>query len=452
MRTRGSPGNEVGLVYIYIYIVIKHARKSLLFHGERTWSKTNDTDGALFDVAMGSYDGAEVCELVGLFILNTLASRFGNDMVGLYRDDGLMLVKGSKGRSADKARKELHRIFDQFGLKITADVCHQSVNFLDVTLNLKENNFTPYRKPNNDPIYIDSRSNHPPSIIRQLPKSINKRISSLSSDKPSFDSAVPLYEEALKQSNFNTNLRYDNETNSSKPKKRTRSRNIIWYNPPYSKNVKTKVAENFLRLIDKHFPKSSILHKIFNRNSVKVSYSCMSNIKVSISNHNRRVLKNQNPSQIPSKSCNCRIKSKCPLNGNCLVRSVVYKAQITSDNGKVVKNYIGMTAGPFKLRYSNHLKSLNNERYSTETELSKYAWGLKSQNKSFQIKWSVMKQVPAVCPGMKVCSLCTEEKRMIMLSDKNNTLNIRSELFSKCRHRNSYKASNFKRARASKHI
>ena len=42
-------------------------------------------------------------------------------MVGLYRDDGLMQVKGSKGRSADKARKELHRIFDQFGLKITAN-------------------------------------------------------------------------------------------------------------------------------------------------------------------------------------------------------------------------------------------------------------------------------------------------------------------------------------------
>ena len=58
------------------------------------------------------------------------------------------------------------------------------------------------------------------------------------------------------------------------------------------------------------------------------------------------------------------------------------------------------------------------------------AWGLKSPNKSFRIKWSVIKQVPAVCPGMKVCSLCTEEKRMIMLSDKNNTLNIRSELSS----------------------
>jgi hypothetical protein len=128
----------------------------------------------------------------------------------------------------------------------------------------------------------------------------------------------------------------------------------------------------------------------------------------------------------------------------------VYKAQITNDNGKVVKDYIGMTAGPLKLRYSNHLKSLNNERYSTETELSKYAWGLKLQNKSFRIKWSVTKQVPAACPGMKVCSLCTKEKRMIMLSDKNNALNIRFELFSKCRHLNSYKASNFKRAQVNK--
>jgi hypothetical protein len=54
---------------------------------------------------MGSYNGAEVCELVGLFILNTLASQFGNDMVGLYKDDGLMLVKGSKGRSAVRLKK-----------------------------------------------------------------------------------------------------------------------------------------------------------------------------------------------------------------------------------------------------------------------------------------------------------------------------------------------------------
>ena len=139
----------------------------------------------------------------------------------------------------------------------------------------------------------------------------------------------------------------------------------------------------------------------------------MNNIKASISNHNRQVLKNRNPSQIPSKSCNCRIKSECPLDGNCLVRSVVgTKPRLQATMGiKVVKDYMGKTAGPFKLRYSNHLKSLNNERYSTGPELSKYAWGLKSQNKSFRIKCSVMKQVLAACPGMKVCCLVHREKK-----------------------------------------
>ena len=62
-----------------------------------------------------------------------------------------------------------------------------SVNFLDITLDLSGGSYRPYREPNNDPIYINSHSNHPPSIIRQLPESINKRISQLSSDELSFN-------------------------------------------------------------------------------------------------------------------------------------------------------------------------------------------------------------------------------------------------------------------------
>ena len=65
--------------------VIKHARKSLLFYNDKTWVKNNDQ--SLFDVTMGSYDGAEICELVGLLMFNKLAQRFGGDNVGLYRDD-----------------------------------------------------------------------------------------------------------------------------------------------------------------------------------------------------------------------------------------------------------------------------------------------------------------------------------------------------------------------------
>ena len=83
--------------------------------------------------------------------------------------------------------------------------------------------------------------------------------------------------------NLPTNLHY---SPNNKHKNRTRTRNIIWFNPPFSKNVGTNVGRNFLNLIDKHFPASNPLHKIFNRNSVKVSYSCMNNCKSVICKHN----------------------------------------------------------------------------------------------------------------------------------------------------------------------
>ena len=116
--------------------VIKHARKSLIFYNDKTRVKNNDQ--SLFDVTMGSYDGAEICELVGLFMLNKLAQRFGGDNVGLYRDDGLLLLKGTGGRQAELARKQLHETFKKFNLRITAEINYQTVNFLDVTFSLKE--------------------------------------------------------------------------------------------------------------------------------------------------------------------------------------------------------------------------------------------------------------------------------------------------------------------------
>jgi hypothetical protein len=68
---------------------IKHARKSFLFNNGNPWVKRNNN--SLFDVTMDCFDGAEICELVGLYILNDLSRKFGNDFVGLYRDDGLAL-------------------------------------------------------------------------------------------------------------------------------------------------------------------------------------------------------------------------------------------------------------------------------------------------------------------------------------------------------------------------
>ena len=63
-----------------------HSRKSLLFSNNEIWIKKDNPN---FDVTIGSSDGAEVCQLVGLHLLNILKSEFGGKNIGLYRDDGL---------------------------------------------------------------------------------------------------------------------------------------------------------------------------------------------------------------------------------------------------------------------------------------------------------------------------------------------------------------------------
>ena len=103
---------------------------------------------------------------------------------------------------------ELHKAFEQFGLKITAELNLHVVNFLDVTFDVSTGKYKPYRKPNDDPLYIHKHSNHSPSILRQLPTSINKRISTLSSDKQTFEDAAPAYQNALGHSNFSHKLEY----------------------------------------------------------------------------------------------------------------------------------------------------------------------------------------------------------------------------------------------------
>ena len=343
----------------------------------------------------------------------------------------------------------LHTIFEQIGLKITAKVNNQLVDFLDVTLNLSSGKFTPFRKPNNEPQYVNSRSNYPPCIIKQVPKSINQRLSSLSSDKQSFDSFISFYEHALKQSDYDVSLHFSDCKSTTTPPcvKRKRQRNIIWYNPPFSKSVKSNVARNFLHLLDKHFPVGSPLHKLFNRNNVKISYSCMPNVKNTISRHNKRIL-SSNTARTTTDNCNCRKPDECPLKRNCLHRNIVYEAEVTSDDGEM-KKYIGMTANTFKERFYNHKKSFTNDKYEKETELSKHVWNLKKSNKQYSISWSIIKRAAAFAPGMSRCNLCIEEKLCIMQYEGRNLLNKRSEIFAKCRHREKFRAGKFKRARTS---
>ena len=111
---------------------------------------------ALFDIIMGSYDGAEICEFVGLYILGRVN---GIQNVGLYRDDGLACLHKISGPASDKIRKDMIRTFrENFGLKITITTNLKTVNFLDVTFNLCTGKYQPYNKPNNTPTYINVNS------------------------------------------------------------------------------------------------------------------------------------------------------------------------------------------------------------------------------------------------------------------------------------------------------
>ena len=96
--------------------------------------------------------------------------------------------------------------------------------------------------------------------------------------------------------------------------KRDHSLNFIWFNPPINKNASTNVAKRFLNFIDQHFAKSKKLHAIFNRNNLQICYSCTQNMSsmIMIKPHNKKVI-NKNIKEL--KSCNCRVKSECPLNG-----------------------------------------------------------------------------------------------------------------------------------------
>ena len=108
---------------------------------------------------------------------------------------------------------------------------------------------------------------------------INKRLSELSCNQEEFNKAKPLYEEALSESNYKASLKFEKPQYNTK---RNRLRIVIWFNPPFSQNVKTNIGKTFLKLVKQQFPKQHKLNKIFNKNTLKLSYCCMKNMFIII--------------------------------------------------------------------------------------------------------------------------------------------------------------------------
>ena len=195
---------------------------------------------------------------------------------------------------------------------------------MDVSLNLNNSNCNPHQKPDNEILYINKDSNHPPIILKQIPASIEKRISTLSSNETIFNKSKEIYQKALEKSGYWQILKHHPAKENASNNKRNRKRNVISFDPPFSVNVKTKVGNYFLNLIRKDFRPRHKFRKLFNHSTIVGSYSCIPYIKAEIHKHSRNTLEKAQQKHPDSQFCNCRNRKKYPLNRQCLIESIVY--------------------------------------------------------------------------------------------------------------------------------
>ena len=369
---------------------IKQAAQSFLVSENEIWIKKTGT----FDVTMGGYHGAEICEIVGLYLLSQLAEVIPREFIGLYRYDGLA-VSNARPRQIEILKKKICKVFENNKLKVTIEANAKIVNFLDITLDLSTSIYKPYMKENDTPVYVNRESNHPPNVLRNIPLEINERLSRISANQQVFDEAAPPYQEALDKSGFNHKLKFQ-PPNPAKPKKRCRKKEVIWFNPPFSLNVKTNIGKEFLKLVDRAFPVGNPLRKIFNRNTLKIGYKCMPNMASAISKHNSKILR---PDTRPENQQRCKCGgSECPVGGKCPEKWVIYSAKVTEPVSGNFETYTGLTSRTFKTRKQEHLRDFNNSDSRIKSKLSGHIWDQKDKGLGYNIEWSIIDRAPLSIP------------------------------------------------------
>ena len=141
-------------------------------------------------------------------MVSLLCKHINKNHIGLYRDDCLAILKTTSGLEAEKLKKKFQKLFKEKDLDIIVQCNLKITNCLYVTLNLNDGSYRPYRKANEETNSIHVNSDHPPSIIKEISRSIEKRLSILSSSKNVFQESVIYYEKCPKVSGFKTKLQY----------------------------------------------------------------------------------------------------------------------------------------------------------------------------------------------------------------------------------------------------
>ena len=84
---------------------------------------------------MGAYDGAEVCELIGILMLFLLSKHINKNHIGQHRDDGLAITKNTSGPEAKKLKRKFQKLFKEKDLDSIVRCYLKITNYLDITLN-----------------------------------------------------------------------------------------------------------------------------------------------------------------------------------------------------------------------------------------------------------------------------------------------------------------------------
>jgi hypothetical protein len=196
--------------------------------------------------------------------------------------------------------------------------------------------------------------------------------------------------------------------------------------------------------IEKHFPLQHKLriHKIFNRNTLKISYSCMNNVKSIITKHNAHIIigtVNHWIRKLTTVTATTKpLVTLAHYRNNVWLTTLFTKPQ----SQRTTRTTLNTTLVWQRLHLRNvtlitlHLSVIKKD--SNKTELSNHIWKLKENNQDYTIKWSILKHAISYTGGSKRSNLCLEEKFCILKDiNKDNLLNKRSEIFGKC-HKNRF--------------
>ena len=140
--------------------------------------------------------------------------------------------------------------------------------------------------------------------------------------------------------------------------------------------------------------------------------------------------------------CNCRVKSTFPLPNKCLYRNTIYKATVKTNNS--IQHYIGAMEGTIKQRIHNHNLSFKYRNYASKRLLILVHMATKRHKHLSHNHLGDTKTSTCLQQNIKKCLLCLHEKLAIITYPSQNTLlNKKSEILSKCRHKNKHHLSHF---------